>query len=332
MAWFGAAPLASLFGALPDASSLAPRFDTLFNLLLLASAALVAVLVALNLTFLIRYRRGSSASRAPLRFAAWKLEAGWIAATLVVFVGFFFGGAWLYLDQERPPRGAYVIDVVGRQWMWDIRHPNGRREFDTLHVPIHTPIRLRLSSEDVIHSFFVPAFRVKQDVVPGRTISAWFEATRAGTYRLFCTQYCGTEHSGMVGEVVAMAPEDYARWLAAGNAPLNVPGRGRQLFVRYGCSGCHAASSSVHAPRLEGVYGSLQPIENRQFIRADARYLRDSILLPSQHIVAGYQNLMPSFQGTIPENDLLDLIEYLKSLANPSPAGAETPPALPPQP
>jgi cytochrome c oxidase subunit II len=216
--------------------------------------------------------------------------------------------------------------------MWDIRHPNGRREFDQLHIPIHTPIRLLLSSEDVIHSFFVPAFRVKQDAVPGKTVSAWFEATKTGTYHLFCTQYCGTEHSGMVGEVIAMTPEAYAQWLATGNAVATLPTRGRALFVRYGCSGCHAPSSPIHAPPLEGVYNSLQPVENRQFVRADLKYLRDSILIPDQHIVAGYQNIMPSFKGVIPESDLLELVSYLESLgaktAAPAGPAAQLPPKL----
>ncbi len=319
-------PLALLFGSPGDASTLAPRVDALFYALLGASALLVFLLVALNLTLLIRYRRGSPAKRGPLPFNTLKVEAGWISATLAIFLGFFFWGAWVYLDQERPPPGAYEINVTGRQWMWDIRHPNGRREFDELHVPVNTPIRLLLSSEDVIHSFFVPAFRVKQDAVPGKIVSAWFEATRAGSYHLFCTQYCGTAHANMTGRIVVMEPGDYARWLASGNRISNLPLRGRELFIRYGCAGCHAPNSQVHAPPLEGVYGHLQPIENQQFIRADDAYLRDSILLPAQHVVAGYPNVMPSFQGVIPEGDLLDLLAYLKSIgATRSPADRSSP-------
>lgn len=311
--------LAFLFGSPGDASTLAPRVNALFYALLGASAFLVFVLVTLNLALLIRYRRGSTAKRGPLPFNALKVEAGWISATLAVFLGFFFWGAWIYLDQERPPRGAYEINVIGRQWMWDVRHPNGRREFDELHVPVNTPVRLLLSSEDVIHSFFVPAFRVKQDAVPGKIVSTWFEATRPGSYRLFCTQYCGTEHANMTGRVVVMNPEDYTQWLERGNQVANLPLRGRELFIRYGCAGCHAPNSPIHAPPLEGVYGRLQPIENQQFIRADDAYLRDSILQPGRHVVAGYANLMPSFDGVIPEGDLLDLIAYLKSIGSAPP-------------
>ncbi len=316
--------LALLFGSPADASTLAPRVNALFYALCGVSAFLVLVLVVLNVTLLIRYRRGSSAKRGPLPFNSLKVEAGWISATLVIFLGFFFWGAWVYLDQERPPKGAYEINVIGRQWMWDIRHPNGRREFDELHVPVNTPIRLLLSSEDVIHSFFVPAFRVKQDAVPGKIVSAWFEATRPGTYHLFCTQYCGTEHANMTGRVVVMEPDAYAQWLAGGNQVANLPIRGRELFIRHGCAGCHAPNSQVHAPLLEGVYGQLQPIEHQQFIRADDAYLRDSILQPSKHIVAGYANLMPSFEGAITESDLLDIIAYLKSLGATRPSPAPT--------
>ncbi len=329
--WVAGRPFLSLlFGAPPDASTLAPRFDAVFYTMLGVSALLVAVLVILNLTLLIRYRRGSPAPRGPFPFSEWKFETGWITVTFLVFLVFFAWGTQIYLFQERPPHGAYEINVTGRQWMWDIRHPNGRREFDQLHVPAHTKIRLLLSSEDVIHSLFIPAFRVKQDVVPGRIVSTWFEATRLGTYHLFCTQYCGTEHSGMIGEVIVMKPEDYARWLAEGNGTANLPVRGRALFVRYGCSGCHSPSSPIHAPRLEGVYGSLQPVENRQFVRADDQYIRDSILIPDQHIVAGYQNIMPSFKGVIPESDLLELIAYVKSLGSLQPAPAGPAAQLPP--
>lgn len=311
--------LAVIFGAPPEASSLAGDVDRLFLALLGASALVVLGLVAVNLYFLVRYRRGSPAPRPPGRGHTLRIEATWITATLIVFLGFFFWGAHLYLKQERPPAGATEINVVGRQWMWDIRQPNGRREFNELHVPVGTKIRLLLSSEDVIHSFFVPAFRMKQDVVPGRIVSAWFEATKPGSYRIFCAQYCGTDHAAMTGRVIAMQPDAYADWLAQGNPQPGIEDRGRRLYVRYGCAGCHAAGSAVHAPPLEGVFGQLQPVENKQFVRADETYLRDSILHPEQHIVAGYANLMPSFQGVIPDADLLDLVAYVKSLGRPTP-------------
>ncbi len=314
---------------LPQASTLAPRVDGIFFALLLASVLVVVLLGILNLAFLIRYRRGSPAPRGPVRIPTWKIETGWISATTVVFLGFFAWGASVYLDAERPPAGANAIDVVARQWMWDVRHENGRREFNTLHVPLHQPVVLRLTSEDVIHSFFVPAFRVKQDVVPGKTVTAWFEPTRAGTYHIFCSQFCGTMHAAMTGEVVVQTPEAYAAWLAEGNPAGDPAERGRRLFVRYGCSGCHAPTSTVHAPPLEGVYGHLVPLDGGQFARADDEYLRDSILEPAKQVAAGYAPVMPSFKGVIPEGDLVEVLAYLRSLANATPAPTPAPLPVP---
>jgi cytochrome c oxidase subunit 2 len=209
--------------------------------------------------------------------------------------------------------------------MWDVRHPNGRREFNEIHVPVGRDIELLLSSEDVIHSLFLPAFRVKQDVVPGKTVATWFQATRPGVFHLFCTQFCGTEHAAMVGQVVAQKPEDYAAWLDAGNTDGDVVDRGRALFVKYGCSGCHSTGSTVHAPRLEGVYQTLIPLEGGAMVRADDAYLRDSILQPNKQIAAGFPGIMPSFQGVIPEGELLDLIAYLKTSRTDRPAAGTLP-------
>lgn len=324
----GPLAFAGMDGLLPEASSMAPRIDATFFSLVALSAAVVALLGGLNLTFLVRYRRGAAASRTPVRIATWKIETAWIVATTLVFVVIFVVGARAYLDQERPPAEAYVISVVARQWMWDIRQPNGRREFNSLHVPIGRPVRLEMTSEDVIHSLFIPAFRIKQDVVPGRTVDTWLEATRPGTYHLFCTQYCGTEHARMVGEVIVQTPEDYAAWLAAGSGMQSATDRGRQLFLRYGCSGCHAPASVVSAPPLGGIYGKTIPLDNGQFVTVDGAYLRDSILEPGKQVAAGYKPVMPSFKGIISESDLLDLVAYLKSLADP--ALTSTPVPTPP--
>jgi cytochrome c oxidase subunit 2 len=252
------------------------------------------------------------------------VESFWIAATTVGFLGFFYWGASIYLDLERTPADAYEINVVGRQWMWDVRHPNGRREFDELHVPVNQPIRLVLSSEDVIHSFFVPSFRIKQDVVPGKIVSLWFNATKAGSYRLFCTQFCGTKHEEMGGQVVVMSPEDYAQWLERGNISGSAATRGRELYTRYGCNGCHDQPSFIHAPSLANVYQQRVPLQDGRIVRADDQYLRDSILQPEKDIVAGYQPIMPSFQGVIPEGDLLELLSYLRSLSPPPAAGSSS--------
>jgi cytochrome c oxidase subunit 2 len=306
--------LASLFEPLRSSSSLAPRVDRIFWTLLIGSALMVGLLGALNLGFLIRYRRGSGAPRRPLHLATWKIETAWIAATTLIFCAIFVWGASLYLTAERVPAGAMAIDVVARQWMWDVRQPDGRREFDTLHVPLHRPIVLRLSSEDVIHSFFVPAFRIKQDVVPGKTTTVWFEATDLGSFRIFCSQFCGTAHAAMTGEVIVQSPADYSAWLAAGGKPGDPNEHGRRLFARYGCSGCHSPDAVVRAPSLEGLYGKRVPLANGESALADDQFLREAIVAPAKHVAAGYPSVMPSFKGVIPENELIELLAYLRSL------------------
>ena len=204
-------------------------------------------------------------------------------------------------------------------WNWQFTYPNGYTASE-LHIPLDVPVRVILNSEDVIHSLFIPAFRIKQDIVPGKTVNTWFEATKAGSYHLFCSQYCGTKHAGMIGEVIAQSPEDYAAWLASEPSSGITTDRGARLFLRYGCSGCHAASSSVAAPPLEGIYGKLIPLEGGKFVQVDDAYLRDSILEPAKQIAAGYKPVMPSFKGIISESDLIELIAYLKSLAPARPA------------
>lgn len=311
---------------LPErASTLAPKVDSVFWTLVGVTVVLVVGLAVANLYFLIRYRRGSNAPRPPLKIKTAHIETTWISATTIGFVGFFFWGAHVYLDEERPPADAIEIQLTARQWMWDIRHENGRREFNELHVPLGEDVRLAMTSEDVIHSFFVPAFRLKQDVVPGKQVSTWFCATKTGTFHLFCAEYCGTVHSGMVGDVVVMPPQTYAEWLARGNTMEDLVQRGRRLFTRYNCSGCHDQPAAVHAPPLDQVYGSLVPTADGRMVRADELYLRDSILRPEKDIVAGYQPLMPAFQNVIPETDLLDLIAYLKWLAKTKTESAPNP-------
>lgn len=309
-----------IFDWLPDsASSIASRVDFLYFGLIAISAALVLLLVGLNLTFLIRYRRGSPAPRPPLKISQNKFEAFWITATTLAFLGIFFWSGWIYLDDSRIPSDALEIGVVGRQWMWDVRQPNGRREFDTLHVPLNQDILLRMNSEDVIHSFYVPAFRLKADVVPGKQVTLWFKPTRLGRYHLFCAEFCGTKHAEMTGEVIVQTPEDYANWLASRTGADEPVSRGRQLFLQHGCSGCHDPASAIHAPLLQGVYGRLVPLSDGTLVRADERYLRDSILQPQREVAAGFQPIMPSFQGVISDNDLLDLLAYLKSLRDVAP-------------
>lgn len=316
-------PLALIDGMLPSASRISPSVDAVFLALLLTCLLVMLGLGGAVVVFLVRYREGATTPRPPLRIAAWKFETTWILATTAIFIGFFFWGARVYLRMMAPPPGAATVAMIGRQWMWEARHPEGPRELDELHVPVNRPILLRMTSEDVIHSFSVPAFRVKQDVPPGKTVTAWFEAVQPGRYPIYCDQYCGTKHAAMIGEVVVQSPEDYAGWLSRSSTNSDAARRGQALFIRYGCSGCHVGNAAVRAPRLEGIFGRPVPVEGGKFLIADEAYLRDSMLLPTQHVAAGYAAVMPSYAGVASEADLLDLVAYLQSL------GTQTPPPSP---
>jgi cytochrome c oxidase subunit 2 len=247
----------------------------------------------------------------------------------------FFWGAFLYVQMRTPPARTLDVYVIGKQWMWHVQHPNGKRENNELHVPIGQPVKLIMTSQDVIHSFYIPAFRVKQDVLPGRYTIMWFEATKPGEYHLFCAEYCGTEHSLMIGRVVAMPLADYERWLAT-PGPVVLPdgsidtgqptitanlgdpmaAAGSQLFTSLGCAGCHAMAGGGVGPSMQGLYGATEKMADGSTVTADENYLRESILNPNAKIVAGYPAVMPSYQGQISEDQLNQLIAYIKSLAD----------------
>jgi len=212
-----------------------------------------------------------------------------------------------------PPANALDVFVVGRQWMWKVQHIEGRREINELHVPVGRPVKLTLTSEDVIHSFFVPAFRVKQDVLPGRYTQLWFHPTKPGRYHLFCAEYCGTKHSGMIGWVYVMAPHEYEEWLSGGAGEGTLASRGDKLFQDLACTNCHKADGSGRGPSLEGIFGQTVELESGPKITVNDDYLRESILSPQAKIVKGYQPIMPTFQGLVKEDELLQLIEYIKS-------------------
>lgn len=304
-----------------EASSGAAQVDWLyFGLTAMMLFFCVAVFVPI-IYFSIRYRRGAVVDRSNASSGNNLLETGWTLFPLVIGLGFFGWGAVVYFHVERPPADALQVQVVGKQWMWKLQHEEGKRELNELHVPLGRAVTLTMTSQDVIHSFFIPAFRVKQDVVPGKYTTEWFRPTREGEYHLFCAEYCGTDHSQMIGRVVVMAPADYERWLATGETGESVALEGRRLFREKGCSGCHEGNSVVHAPPLQGIYGKKVPLTSGQMIAADDQYLRDSILLPGKDISAGYDNLMPSFTGHISEAEIMQIIAYLKSEAADEPPG-----------
>jgi cytochrome c oxidase subunit 2 len=243
----------------------------------------------------------------------------------------FAWGASLYFRFSTAPSHALSLYVVGKQWMWKIQHPEGRREINELHVPVGQPVKLTMTSEDVIHSFFVPAFRMKMDVVPGRYTTTWFEATKAGEYHLFCTEYCGTEHSRMIGRVVVMEPVEYEQWLSGGNGAARAPGEapevaGARLFQEQRCMTCHGGpiGGMVLGPPLAGLFGTPVKLRNGETVIADESYIRESILNPTAKLVAGYQPLMPTYQGQISEEGVLQLIAYIRSLGQAGGQTAET--------
>ena len=297
-----------------QASTLAPVIDGIFGSLVAISVAVMALVGLLVLVFAFRYRRGTNAARGPVPHRlSGELEIGWTVATLFVFVFLFWFAASIDTRQFQAPKNAMEVHVVAKQWMWKIEHSNGAREINALHVPLGVPVRLVMTSQDVIHSFYVPAFRIKHDVLPGRYVETWFQPTKVGTFHLFCTEYCGTDHSRMIGGIVVQSAADYARWSAAQPQGDSLAEQGARLFTRAGCSGCHGGSDRIRAPALAGVYGRQVPIEGGGFALADEGYLRDSILLPEKQVVAGYAPVMPSYTGVLSESDVIRLVAYLKS-------------------
>jgi cytochrome c oxidase subunit II len=306
------------FPLFPDqASSHARQVDALFYYELGFAAFFTILIFLLIVSLAVRYRKGSEASRAAPPLGSKWMETAWVGVPFVLTLTMFIWGTLLYFQAYEPPAGALEVFVVGKQWMWYAQHSEGRAEINELHVPLGRPIKLTMTSQDVIHSFFVPAFRVKQDVLPGRYTSVWFEPTRAGRYHLFCAEYCGTNHSGMVGWVNVLEPIEFQQWLSQAGTGPSMAEQGERLFVQYHCAGCHRGSQVVQAPRLEGVSGRPVPIQQGNEVRftlADDRYIRDSILDPKKEVVAGYQPLMPSFKDQISEPDLLKIIAYIKSI------------------
>lgn len=308
---------------LPAATANAREVDRLLWSLLLISLAVFALVMLLLLRYIIKYRAGSALDRGRIAEKTWGIETAWTAGTLLVFFALFLWGAHLYLRLSQPPRDALEIYIIGKRWMWKAEHAGGQREINALHVPLDRPVELIMTSEDVIHDFSVPAFRLKHDVLPGRYETLWFTATRAGRYSLYCTQFCGLDHSKMVGEVVVLPGAAYRAWLAQNGGAGTLAQAGEVLFMRFGCSGCHGgngvggaqAQSSVRAPPLRGLYGAPVPLADGTVVTADARYLHDSIVYPDAQVVAGYAPIMPSFAGQLSEEEILELIDYIKSLA-----------------
>ncbi len=323
----------------PQASTNAAEVDALY-MFLVALCGLTALGVIAAMTFFaIRYRRQPGNEVGHDIHGSTALEIFWTAIPFVILMFVFAWGASLYFKLSRPPEDAMEVFVVGRQWMWKIQHMEGRREINTLHVPLGRPIKLTMTSEDVIHAFYVPAFRVKADVVPGRYTTLWFEPTQTGEFHLFCAEYCGTEHSRMGGSVIVMQPAEYEAWLAGAQAGGGTPSSGltpvqlgRKLFVEKACATCHLTTPGGVGPVLVGIYGRQVELATGATVKVDEAYLRESILTPMAKVVKGFPPAMPTFGGQLTEEQVMSLIAYVKSLSDGGDAAAPTAPsaAVPP--
>lgn len=306
-----------------NASTMATEIDALYLFSLIISAFFTILIFAGVIYLMVKYHRKSDDEVGVPVHGSLILEIAWSGIPFIIVMVLFVWGAKVFWDAKMAPPDAKEYLVTGKQWMWKIQHPEGHREINTLHVPINQKIKLTMTSEDVLHSFFVPAFRVKQDVLPGRYTQLWFEATKAGEYHLFCTEYCGSEHSQMIGTVYAMEPADYQKWLEGGVVGSTPVAAGRTLYRQFACHTCHEGDTS-RGPSLAGIAGKQVAYQGGGTVRDD-NYLRESIVRPGAKIVAGYQNLMPTYQGQIPEEGIHNLIAYIKSLdqSATAPAAAE---------
>jgi cytochrome c oxidase subunit 2 len=309
------------------ASSTAGNVDALFIFLIIVSGLMTLLIFSALIYFAARYRHRKGVLAEQVEGSI-PLELTWTIIPLGVFMVIFAWGAVVYFKSRTPPRDSTEVYVVAKQWMWKIEHAEGQREINELHVPVGRDVKLIMTSQDVIHSFFVPAFRMKQDVLPGRYTVSWFRATKAGTYHLFCTQYCGTQHSGMIGNIVVMEPAQFEAWMSGGsNGPLSASGE--KIFAELGCVTCHRTDSQGRGPNLQGVFGKPVQLEDGRMVTADENYIRESILDPGAKVVKGFKPVMPTFQGLVSEEQVNSLVAYVKSLGQPGPGGVKTTTAMP---
>lgn len=296
-----------------QASTLAPSVDNLYFFIVAVTAFFAVVTSVAVVWFAVRYRTNDPLAVGARITGSIPLELAWSLIPFVISVVIFAWAADVYFDLHRPPDQTLEIYSTGKRWMWKFQHLDGKSEINELHVPAGRPVKVTFTSEDVLHSLFMPAFRVKADAIPGRYSSIWFTATRPGEYHIFCAEYCGTKHSGMVGRVIVMEPAAYQQWLAgATEGPLSA--RGERLFNDLACNTCHLPDGSGRGPSLVNKFGSQEVLANGSVVTVDEGYIRESILQPQAKLVAGYQPLMPTFQGLVDEQSVLALIEYIRSL------------------
>jgi cytochrome c oxidase subunit II len=308
------------------ASTMAGEVDQLYFFLIAISLVFGTLIATLLVVFAVRFRRRSETEVPRPIHGSKALEATWTAIPLGIVLLLFLWASHLYVSMNRVPPGAMEIYVVGKRWMWKVQHPTGQREINALHVPVGLPVKLTLTSEDVIHSFYVPAFRMKKDAVPGRYNTAWFQATTPGTYHLFCAEYCGTKHSQMIGAVTVMEPAAFQAWLAGGAPVTSLASAGEKLFGDLACTTCHRSDDPNRGPRLEGLFGRKVALANGESLIADEEYVRESIMNPAGKVVQGYQPIMPTYQGLVNEERLMELVAYIRTLASVETTASPPPP------
>jgi cytochrome c oxidase subunit 2 len=293
---------------------MAPRVDALYFSLIGVAGFFSLLIAGLIVYYAVRFRRRAPDAVGARVHGGLVLEITWTVIPLIIVMGIFVWGASVFFAMSRPPDDTLNVYVVGKQWMWKFQHLNGQREINELHVPVGRAVKLIMTSEDVIHDVFVPAFRVKADVVPGRYTQIWFEPTKPGRYHLFCAEYCGTRHSGMTGEVVVMEPDDFQVWLSGGHTEGALASAGARLFADLACNTCHRPGLQGRGPMLEGLFGRTVTLEGGRTAVVDEAYLREAIVNPSARVPAGFQPIMPTYQGVVSEEGLQQLVEYMKSL------------------
>ncbi|MGI9108221.1 MAG: cytochrome c oxidase subunit II [Pyrinomonadaceae bacterium] len=306
-----------------QASTVSVEVDALYTYLVAITLFFSVLVTVLIFYFAVKYRRRSPNELPRPIAGSIKLETMWTVIPFLISMTIFVWGASLYFTLYRPPKDAIEVFVVGKQWMWKFQHTEGQREINELHVPVGAKVKLTMTTEDVIHSFAVPAFRIRSDVVPGRYTFAWFEATKTGRYHLFCTEFCGTNHSGMNGWIEVMEPTAYQAWLSGGGSD-SPAAQGEKLFQSLGCATCHRMDTQGRGPVLTGVFGKPQRLQNGQDVTVDEAYIRESIVNPTAKVVEGFQPIMPAYQGQVSEEQLLQLIAYIRSLGAPAAAAGAT--------
>jgi cytochrome c oxidase subunit 2 len=303
----------------PQASAHAASVDHLIWSLAILVALLSAPVFILSAIYMLRFRYGRKADRSKAQRGSVWLETSWATVPFLLVMGFYVWSTELFFQQHSPPDDAMTINVVAKQWMWKFQHASGAREINELHVPVGKPVRLTMTSQDVIHSLYLPALRIKQDVLPGRYTQEWFQANKTGVFPLRCAEYCGTDHSVMGGRLIVQTPAEIARWQTEAGADKSLAERGRELFQRLGCAGCHGSNaqggeSPIRAPPLVGLYGRPVPLADGTFVKADDQYIHDSIMLPNKQIAAGYEPRMPPFGNVLDEEQVAQLEAYIRSL------------------